>query len=64
MTRPLSLTFHGAARTVTGSCHEFQLGGTRLLVDCGMFQGSRTLEGLNAEIKRRTNVVGISPSGA
>ena len=48
MTRPLSLTFHGAARTVTGSCHEFQLGGTRLLVDCGMFQGSRTLEGLNA----------------
>lgn len=47
MTKPLKLTFHGAARTVTGSCHEFEAGGSRLLVDCGMFQGSRTLEGLN-----------------
>jgi metallo-beta-lactamase family protein len=44
----LHLTFHGAARTVTGSCHEFVCGGKRVLVDCGMFQGSRTLEGLNA----------------
>ena len=47
MTHPLSLTFHGSARTVTGSCHEFALGSTRVLIDCGMFQGSRTLEGLN-----------------
>lgn len=47
MTHPLSLTFHGSARTVTGSCHEFVLGKARVLVDCGMFQGSRTLEGLN-----------------
>lgn len=45
----LSLTFHGAAGTVTGSCHEFARGGSRILVDCGMFQGSRTLERLNAE---------------
>ena len=48
MTHELNLTFHGAARTVTGSCHEFTLGKARVLVDCGMFQGSRTLEGLNA----------------
>lgn len=48
MTQPLTLTFNGAARTVTGSCHEFVCDGTRVLVDCGMFQGSRTLEGLNA----------------
>jgi len=48
MSKPLSLTFHGAARTVTGSCHEFVLGDRRVLVDCGMFQGSRTLETLNA----------------
>lgn len=47
MNQNLSLTFHGSARTVTGSCHEFVLGKTRVLVDCGMFQGSRTLEGLN-----------------
>lgn len=43
----LSLTFHGAARTVTGSCMEFRSGDTRVLVDCGMFQGSRSLEALN-----------------
>src|SRR3546814_8747952 len=48
MTQPLTLTFNGAARTVTGSCHEFVFGKTRVVVDCGMFQGSRTLEGLNA----------------
>lgn len=48
MSGELTLTLHGAARTVTGSCHEFELGGRRVLVDCGLFQGSRTLEGLNA----------------
>lgn len=48
MGEALTLKFHGAARTVTGSCHEFSFGRSRILVDCGMFQGSRTLEGLNA----------------
>ena len=43
----LTLTLHGAGRTVTGSCLEFAAGADRLLVDCGMFQGSRTLEALN-----------------
>ncbi|WP_435521371.1 MBL fold metallo-hydrolase [Altererythrobacter litoralis] len=43
----LSLAFHGAARTVTGSCMEFTHGDSTILVDCGMFQGSRTLERLN-----------------
>ncbi|MGZ8282999.1 MAG: MBL fold metallo-hydrolase [Allosphingosinicella sp.] len=43
----LQLTVHGAARTVTGSCFELEHGGHRLLVDCGMFQGSRSLESLN-----------------
>jgi metallo-beta-lactamase family protein len=43
----LTLSFHGAAGTVTGSCEEFMLGKHRILVDCGMFQGSRTLEALN-----------------
>ena len=45
----LTLTFHGAARTVTGSCMEFRSGGSRILVDCGLFQGSRSLEALNYE---------------
>lgn len=43
------LTFHGAARTVTGSCMELGLGGRRILIDCGLFQGSRSLESLNLE---------------
>ena len=47
MTDGLSLTFNGAARTVTGSCMELKLGKRRLLVDCGLFQGSRSLEVLN-----------------
>ncbi|MFC4296168.1 MBL fold metallo-hydrolase [Novosphingobium tardum] len=43
----ITLTFHGAAETVTGSCMEYAWGGRRILVDCGLFQGSRTLESLN-----------------
>lgn len=35
---------HGAAQEVTGSCHEIQLeDGTRILLDCGLFQGHREL---------------------
>lgn len=49
MSRKPLLTFHGAARTVTGSCVELELGGRRLLIDCGLFQGTRTLETLNRE---------------
>jgi metallo-beta-lactamase family protein len=32
---------HGAAREVTGSCHEIQVNGKRILLDCGLFQGKR-----------------------
>ena len=42
-----TLTFHGAAGTVTGSCFEIACGKRRLLVDCGLFQGPRSLEALN-----------------
>jgi metallo-beta-lactamase family protein len=41
------VTLHGAGQTVTGSCYEVHFGRSRVLVDCGMFQGSRTLEELN-----------------
>ncbi len=44
----LKLTFHGAAGCVTGSCAFLELDrGARLLVDCGLFQGSKTLKALN-----------------
>lgn len=32
---------HGAAREVTGTCHELQINGYRILLDCGLFQGKR-----------------------
>jgi metallo-beta-lactamase family protein len=43
----IRLTFHGAARTVTGSCYLLDTGEARLLIDCGMFQGSKTERELN-----------------
>lgn len=43
----LTVRFCGAARTVTGSCHLFEADGKRILVDCGMFQGQKTLKALN-----------------
>ncbi len=48
MTDP-TFTLHGAARTVTGSCFEVAFAGRTVLVDCGLFQGPRTIEALNRE---------------
>ena len=41
------VTFVGAVGTVTGSCTYLHWGKTRLLVDCGMFQGGEDLEARN-----------------
>lgn len=43
----IRLKFHGAARTVTGSCYLLETARAKLLVDCGMFQGSKTERELN-----------------
>jgi len=44
----LRLSFHGADRGVTGSCHMLECAGKRLLIDCGFYQGSRQIEEENA----------------
>lgn len=43
----LTLSFHGAAHGVTGSCYKLDWGHRRLLVDCGLFQGSKSEKELN-----------------
>jgi metallo-beta-lactamase family protein len=44
----LKLSFHGADRTVTGSCHLIECAGKRILIDCGLYQGSHDLDQENS----------------
>ncbi|TLD68374.1 MBL fold metallo-hydrolase [Phragmitibacter flavus] len=37
----MTLTFHGAAGTTTGSQHLLEINGQRILLDCGLYQGRR-----------------------
>ena len=43
----MRVRFHGAAGEVTGSMHEVEAAGRRLLLDCGMIQGDRHAEARN-----------------
>lgn len=43
----VTIRFCGAARTVTGSCYFFETLAARIAVDCGLFQGPKTLKALN-----------------
>jgi metallo-beta-lactamase family protein len=52
----MKITFHGAARTVTGSRHLLDVNGHRVLLDCGLYQGSR------AEMARRNRELGFDPA--
>lgn len=51
----MKLSFHGAARSVTGSRHLLDARGGRLLLDCGLFQGRRE------EAERRNRYLGFDP---
>lgn len=43
----MKLTFHGAAKTVTGSCTLLQIDKLKILIDCGMWQGPEEIESRN-----------------
>ncbi len=43
----MKITFLGAAETVTGSCYLCEFENTKILVDCGMFQGGSEAEERN-----------------
>jgi metallo-beta-lactamase family protein len=43
----IRLHFHGAAGSVTGSCYRLETERASVLIDCGQFQGSKTLKELN-----------------
>jgi metallo-beta-lactamase family protein len=53
----MKLHFLGAANTVTGSRHLVDTGGARVLLDCGMFQGFKTLR------ERNWAPLQVSPAG-
>ena len=45
----VTIHFHGASGTVTGSCYRVVHPNGQFLVDCGLFQGNKTVRELNAK---------------
>jgi metallo-beta-lactamase family protein len=44
----MKISFLGAAKTVTGSLFLLEIQNFKIIVDCGMFQGGKTMEEVNA----------------
>jgi metallo-beta-lactamase family protein len=44
---PITMRFCGATRTVTGPCFMIRAPKCKFLIDCGLFQGHKTLKQLN-----------------
>src|SRR5215204_117997 len=57
----MTISFHGAARTVTGSKHIITLNdGRKILLDCGMFQGMGSeTDDLNKEFGFNPQVISV-----
>jgi len=59
-----TLTFHGAARQVTGSCYLIEAAHSRVLLECGLFQGPPETDALNTRpfpfVPRTIDAVGLS----
>ena len=53
----MKLSFYGADRGVTGSCHLVECAGKRILIDCGLYQGGRELE------EENEHPFGFAPAG-
>ena len=45
----MKIAFHGADQNVTGSCHLVSCGDKQILIDCGLYQGSREMADENHE---------------
>ena len=57
----ISLQFHGATESVTGSCHQISFKDESILIDCGIFQGKETRAhselGINFDISNLKGLV-------
>ncbi len=45
----MNISFHGADRGVTGSCHLVHCAGKNILIDCGMYQGGHEISEENSK---------------
>ncbi|MDW7772562.1 MAG: MBL fold metallo-hydrolase [Desulfobulbaceae bacterium] len=52
----MKISFHGASKNVTGSCHLVSCRGKKILVDCGLYQGKREM------VEENRNDFGFDPA--